>query len=353
MAEEPAGESEAPPSGKQYAEEYHPQFKAETKEVPGLLIYGPEASGCVKFEPDGLRITLPAGYPRQRSGTGVVTEFGIKGDFEITARFEILEEPRVGAGGNPTDLSLVVVPNELPEPDVWYKASQNRALLARELTGANQTGRFHADATTWTLDIPTDQWGNELFSRVELHHSERSLTTARTGRLRLVRSGSVLFFSTSEDAAEEFSLLHKHEFGTRDLKNVRILASTGGPAASLDVRVTDIRIRADGFVKPTEAIPQPTAGAGGGWSWGGILLAVAVPVVIALGTWWYRRRGRAAPAEQPAGAADSPAIVFECPGCKKRLKVKSERAGSRVKCPSCGKPVEVPASPPANPEQSP
>src|SRR5688572_16159411 len=84
-----------------YAEEYHPSLKGEGKPVPGLALHGPEANECVTFEPEGLRIKLPSTYPRQRPGTGVVTDFGVKGDFEITVSFEIIEEPRFRNPGNP------------------------------------------------------------------------------------------------------------------------------------------------------------------------------------------------------------------------------------------------------------
>ncbi len=36
-------------------------------------------------------------------------------------------------------------------------------------------------------------------------------------------------------------------------------------------------------------------------------------------------------------------ILLRCPGCQKPLKVKEELAGKKVKCPSCGIPVRVPA----------
>ncbi len=153
------GGPEGPPPGKEYAKEYHAALKGKEEEVPGLLTYGPEAPECVKFEPEGLRITLPLGYPRQRSGTGVVTDFGVRGDFEITLSFEILQEPRPGFPGNPTDLMLVVVPVEHPEPDTWHKASQNQAVLSREVASPNDVGQFVADVTKWTRRYPQRQVG--------------------------------------------------------------------------------------------------------------------------------------------------------------------------------------------------
>lgn len=55
------------------------------------------------------------------------------------------------------------------------------------------------------------------------------------------------------------------------------------------------------------------------------------------------------------------AIAFRCGECKKKLKVKDEHAGRRIKCPECGAKVEVPAASsedldeaaPAEPEDEP
>src|SRR4051794_24251330 len=54
---------------------------------------GPDTEQCVKFEPEGLRITLPRGHPKMRPNTGVAFPFAVKGDFEITVGFAILHEP--------------------------------------------------------------------------------------------------------------------------------------------------------------------------------------------------------------------------------------------------------------------
>jgi predicted RNA-binding Zn-ribbon protein involved in translation (DUF1610 family) len=338
---------DAPEPRKEYPADYHPALKGESKEVAGLAIYGPDAPECVKFEPDGLRINLPTGYPRPHPGTGVITDFGVKGDFEITVEFEVLQEPKAGMA----HVKLVIVPGERAEPEVWHKANQRRAVFGRERWAGNKFAQFFADATTWTGDIPKNKWGNEDFSKVELHTHKRSPTMANSCQLRLVRSADILFFSTSEDAGKEFMPLYKHEFGAKDLKNVRVLAATNGPDASVEVRITDLQIRADAFVKPIAALPPsaPPAPSRGLWL---IVLAITVPLVLiafVVGIWLVRRTGgRTAPAprsQAPLGneaASPSPVIAFECPGCGKRLKAKTERAGSKVKCPQCGKAVAVP-----------
>jgi hypothetical protein len=76
---------------KKYATEYHHSFKGEAPNPADFEKMGPDSAECVKFEPDGLRITLPAGVAGSRPGTGVVTGFGVHGDFEITIGYEILQ----------------------------------------------------------------------------------------------------------------------------------------------------------------------------------------------------------------------------------------------------------------------
>jgi RNA polymerase sigma factor (sigma-70 family) len=335
---------------KEYAQSFEPSFKEGVKQIAGLAFYGPEASERVTFEPDGLRVTLPPTYPRPRPGTGVATDFGVKGDFEITVGFEILPAPVAGPPNLGAELRLVVVPAERAEPLVWHKASMNRASIIREIHAQNDGGTFLANVAKWTGDIPKDPWGNENFGKVEQHQNHRTTATVRTGRIRLVRAGTALAFYTSDGGDKEFTLLHKAEFGARDLKNVRILGSTAGPWNSLDVRVTDLRIRADAFVQPepnnrTPTRPAPEASSDRDWL---VPVAVAVPLVlIALvtGGWLVVRLLRPAAPGNPTSPAATPAttIALRCAGCGKGLKAKRDRAGSKVKCPHCGSAVQVPA----------
>src|SRR5262249_5868345 len=152
------GAAEALALRTEYPEDFHPTFEENAAAIPGLVIFGPEPSRCVKFEPGRLHITLPPTYPRDRQGTGVVTDFGVRGDFEITVSFEILQEPGPAGGGNPTDVRLVVVPADPVTPGMWHRSSQNRAVLSRQSPRWNTPGQFLANATRWNnLDIPKDQ----------------------------------------------------------------------------------------------------------------------------------------------------------------------------------------------------
>lgn len=343
----------APEHRANYPEDFHPPLQGESGEVPGLSIYGPDAAECVKFAAEGLRISLPGTYPVERPGTGCVTDFGVRGDFEITLSFEFVTEPRLGVWGNPTVLQLVVVPEEPVKAGLWHRTDQNRASLARVAPGRKASGQFRAQSTRWNNEnLPTDEWGNENFNTIESLVSKQSPAQSATGRLRLVRGGPTLYFYVGEGADKDFSLLYQSEFGTKDLKNVRILARTGGPGASFNVRVTDLHIRADAFPKVGQATLQPDQPA---WArrWLVVVLALSFGITVPVGVLLYLRARRQVPQPSPtASPAPASAIGVNCPGCGKRLKVRRDLAGKKLKCPHCSGAVVVPEAPPVKPEES-
>ena len=332
---------------KDYAENFHAALK-DVKQPVGLEHYGPDAAECVRFDPEGLRIALPAGYPKVRPGTGVVTTFGLKGDFEITVRFEILKEPSPSfPAANVTSLKLLVVPLEKPEPGVWFKSTQNRAAVARESAGRGNPGGFSAALAKWNPNVPKEN-GNERFDKVETSTYKFVIAKAKTGRLRLVRTGADLFFYRGE-ADSDFVILDTQPFGTKDLKDVRVLASTGVPKAELDVRVSDLRIRADSFVKHVApALPPPAQAAQTEptSTWLVLLLVIGVGAVVLVfavvaGVILLRNQ-RPDVATTSASAAEY--VTLACPKCAKKLKTRADSAGRKLKCPGCGTAIQIPTT---------
>ena len=101
-------------------EEFYQLFEGSTELSPELRLFGIEPEKHVKLEPAGLRITLGSGYQGQRPPMGFATGFGLKGDFEITASFEIVHEER--AFENPdkfTGLSVEVIPQRPAERELF------------------------------------------------------------------------------------------------------------------------------------------------------------------------------------------------------------------------------------------
>ncbi|HZZ79507.1 MAG TPA: hypothetical protein VFE62_13375, partial [Gemmataceae bacterium] len=164
------------------------------------------------------------------------------------------------------------------------------------------------------------------------------------------RKGKTLYCLAAEPG-KEFVLLQQSEFGVKDLRHVRLVGVTGGPQAALDVLVTDVRIRADGFTKagatPPPAPAAPPAPPPSGRSmW--IIAAVAGPVLIllasagAVGVWLVVRRRRSVRHAEPGAEEPVDSVRFACGKCGRKLKVKADKAGKKASCPRCAAIVSVP-----------
>jgi serine/threonine protein kinase/WD40 repeat protein len=312
-------------------QEYYQSFKGAPDNHQGLALIGPDASQCVRFEPDGLRITLPAGNPRR--GTGVSVAGPIKGDFDVSVRFEILHE-------------LEAVDRNSPPTRFVVDAGADRerkivATLSRQVA-AQHGSEFLTWLSLFNETTAKNEWQSQAYA-----------TAAKTGRLRLTRSGALVSYSVAEGAADEFTVLQQLRFVTDDLEDIRVMAATLSPQASFDVRVTDLDVRA----KAALNLPMPDTPAahshftGGDWLLLAVGLSLALTCVFGIGLFVRQRRGAAgatapvlmhAPSEATLAAATVVAIT--CTGCGKKLKAKADLAGKSIKCPNCGKAADVPAT---------
>ena len=334
-----------------YAKEYRQAFKETLPKTPGWDLMMPATTlEDVMPGSEGLRITMPLGHDGRRQGVGLATEFGVKGDFEITLRFEMLKEPDPADTVGMTGLSLRV---DLEDPTNDF-ASLSRNVAPKGNRFVSFVRRFVDGKGTNVKVVPTN---------------------AKTGQLRLVRTGSILSHYAAEEASDDFVFLCEHPFGDADLRRICITGATGGPKSSLDVRVTDVRIRADSipWQFATPLTPAPT-GARTGGQWLLALLAVlggAFFLAVLLGAWFFLRRRSLPDAETArAGLTSKPvkrepltaavpaspatqhnetkpeasanALVFRCSACGKKIKVKADLAGKKVKCPQCGQGVLAP-----------
>jgi serine/threonine protein kinase len=268
---------EAPARGNAPKEYFH-SFVGENQSNEDFRLDGLDPEQCVQFEPAGLRITLPVGHEGRRIGTGLASNFAIKGDFEITMSYEILQEPESADAGRGTEVYLWV---DLDEPAVdrvmLFRgvASRKRYVAARFLPG-ERMGK-PGTPPRWSGGPPLP-------------------TAAMKGRLRLVRTGATLFYYVAENADKDFTLLDQHPVGTEDGKMVRIGGITGGPQASLDARILDLSIRSESLPgapeKQAEASGQPE---GKGWWAFGVILGLLLIVALTLGAGFYlRHRSRSA-----------------------------------------------------------
>jgi hypothetical protein len=263
---EEAGRVEPETSGWQ---EVYRSFKDRADDSQGFELIGPEANQCVKFEQAGLRVTLPLGYPGKRFATGIAWATPIKGDFEITVGYEILQEPEAKVAGEGTGVFIGVDLNT-PKP--------NRATLTRGVRPGS--GKQFISWYALTRDDADKAHADNL----------RSLpANSRIGRLRLVRMGSMLSFLAAEGDKGEFRRIYRDSFRPDDVEQFRIGGYTGGPEAALDARVIDVRIRTKSMLDAS-VIPGHVRGK---VSW---LPAVGILAMATgssfLGLWWIARRNR-------------------------------------------------------------
>jgi hypothetical protein len=287
----------------EYHQEYYHSFRGNAGLADELELIGPDVEACVRFEPAGARLTLPTGHPGKRLATGLTTTFVIKGDFEVTLGYELLKEPAPGGAGQGAGLFVGVDLNT---------EAYNRATLSRVVRDRKRFAAWF-QLTKEGADNPhTDEL--RVFP----------CTGAATGRLRLVRSGSLLSHYVSEGPGKDFVFLRQHAFGAEDVKAVRLGGSTDGPTGSLDARVLDLRVRADSLPgQPDVAATAPAGNAGGnGLLAVGFVLGLALLLAVALAGFFAVRRRRAGRTAAPVAVPDEPvppaaapalAVSFPCP----------------------------------------
>jgi hypothetical protein len=312
-------------------QQYRQPFTSSLGDRPAPQRIGPDSEQCVVFEPEGLRITLPAGYEdplrpnKERSDTGVSIPLIVKGDFEITVRYEILNEPlRADSGFPHTRLTLDVAVDR----------------------------QSHVEAT---VSRRVCKWGGtQLLAWVRRHEDGQDKsrfkefrTQSKSGHLRLVRRGAVVSYYAAEGPDELFTLLQQYPFSSDPVEDIRIVASTGGPKAALDARFTDLRVRADSLNAAIEPAVLPANGKGGSAVVLGIVLA-SMTALSAVILFWQLRRARtktdvAASITQADATPDSIRFSFPCSHCGKKLRAGADLSGKQVRCPGCGNTVQVTA----------
>jgi Protein of unknown function (DUF1583) len=248
---------------KKYAQEYFQSFKGKPDDRAAFKLRGwAGAADRLVYEPEGLRIAFPLDYPENRAlGLGWNFPFKVKGDFEITISFEILKEP---------DPALVKGMGTRASLGVNLETSQtHEAAVSHKMYGKD--GIFF---TTW-LNTPTVNGAIQKFS-----------AKAKAGRLRLVRTGSTIACLAAEGTSNEFTLLKESPFDPADVRSLFFSTATDGPKAELEIRITDLRIRADSVPNG----PAAPAVAARGTSLWLMVLFLLTAVIGGLAVLWYTAR---------------------------------------------------------------
>ncbi|MCI0683942.1 MAG: DUF1583 domain-containing protein [Gemmataceae bacterium] len=265
------------PAQEKLAQEYVNPLKGPPEDLRKLTLIAPENREFMTLAPEGLRIRLPAGFEGERKLHGVNSGMIAQGDFEITASFEVLREPALGeAGDQGTKVHLLLNVNRPP----WDLAGFSRHLKANKPT----------QYTAWR-----NAWDDA--TRKNKQKFKGFAVKGTKWRFRLTRTGATLSYFLAEEGDPDFRLLQQHDFPPDDVKDIRVVASTGGPLAALDVRITDLRIRAESLpnlpnVDAAEARGKSVAPTGRDWR---IWLAAGVGVILLLGlvvAFWQSRRGQ-------------------------------------------------------------
>ncbi len=319
-----------PPGGdKEYPKEVYFDFRG--KPLPPELLLRPDgAERFVRTEPEGLRVTLPKNRDNLEP-VKVSTRFGVQGDFEITATVEILQAERLS-------------------PGAWGAGA---ALFLNRAEPANQGASFARVSRPEGKEVVL----YDLFGKPGEVDVNSQPCPDKLVRLRLKRSGSQISYLLATGLqGENFEELSPKTFGRDDIQQVTVRVMTGRQPYSVDARLIDLRVRsgrvpATPVAAPTDVPQEPQTG----FRWKLWLAAAIVGLVGAafLGTWLlWRRRDRAGtmdddapgPDERATAEAGANTVLFPCSECGKKLKVKAELVGKKVKCTQCGTAVLVPAN---------
>jgi len=221
-------------------------------------------SVLAKSDRRGLRTAIPS--KTQSRGVGVYTKFGIHGDFEVTATFEVLKCDRPD-----TDTSV--------GPELYIRTVDgwgDYVALARQV-------RKEGDPLLLAA------WGQKVDGKI--HYNGRSFPTSlKEGGFRIVRIGPTVHYFVAENRADWFHEVHQQEVGTKDLDMVRIMAQVNGSSAGLDVIWKDLTIRAEQLPGFTATAPQPRR-----FPWWVAIAGLMGVLALAAGLWLSAAR-RAKPA---------------------------------------------------------
>jgi hypothetical protein len=248
-----AGDDELPPTAERLFETYDEDFRKPLR-TEWLGIFGEPSSGTLSPGAKGLRIRF-AGEKAGSTSAGVEFRSEIRGDFEITESFEIVD---------------------LPQPPADDATGFGIALSgAKGATASLRRERLPEEGDVYVVNQTVAQAHG---GRVPDH--ERFPALSNLGRLRIQRIGTTLIYSASEGHSGPLPELLRMEFSGEDLNQVQFEAQNC--ADNFEVRVKSVLVRADSFLRPSalDFVEATTFPGEVFWS-----LWIAAPAAVAL-VWW-------------------------------------------------------------------
>ncbi len=193
-------------------------FRQGLDEENMKLMTGGGAPAVCEATPDGIRCMIPPGVERIKP-CGVELGFGLRGDFEITARYQIFSLPPGEPRGFPgLRLSIWDVNGE------W-------AQMVR-------LNRFEAG------DIFTAHH-REVGGQVGSGTGRTVPTSVTEGRMSLRRIGTTLHYLVTTAGSEELVELRTVDFSPDDVTKIELAAQTRGSVGGIDMVWQDLQIESD------------------------------------------------------------------------------------------------------------
>tara|TARA_E500000305_G_scaffold46333_1_gene36042 strand:- start:19974 stop:20852 length:879 start_codon:yes stop_codon:yes gene_type:complete len=242
------------------AEEFTYDFAHAEWEPLVFRPIGTKAGHPGKQTEEGVVLIAP-NEKSKKSQVGYATRFAVKGDFEITVGYKLLETPRPEKGyGSGLMIKL-------------FKTDNERINFSRSL---KTDGEHKLSTAMWIKK--KDVW-TPLVERVPAEQDY--------GELKIVRKNATVTFFVKEGEALEFKELRQVQFGPQPLQRIEILADTGGDQQPLKILLTRLTMNADEMLD--SAAPPPVVKTfWTTWTITGTAIAV---ILVLLGSFiWYQRR---------------------------------------------------------------
>ncbi len=256
-----------PPEARQPKQaEFSQDFRKNQPWNSSLVWSGKVGDEEIESEEQGLRIRLTEKrtykYP-----CGVALKTSVHGDFEITAGYELVQAnpPRRGKGVG-FELYLTL---DNPRREALGLLRARWSDGGEGYTPMHNVDRVGAPRQYYAPPTPAD--GPEPLSK--------------TGRLRITRVGTTATFWVAEGNAAEFRELVRREVGTEDLNLVRMSAYAGEFPEPVDVRLIDLKVRAESLdpALVAEQVQLATPPTGGRRWLLAVLLIAAAGAILFLG----------------------------------------------------------------------
>ena len=209
-------------------------FRGKPYDPKLFLPTGPGFATAIRSDRQGLRIVLPPEHGK-KPPVGVVFRTGVKGDFEITMEFEVVDvkEPKNGRGAGPSLYLTMVSPTQEAATTGWQLKPDGSSVFFTHRASTPPGGRRE-------------------------HHGKTTPANGRSGKLRFARTGSTLAYLAAEGKSDSYREIDQFEIGRDDVNTVRVAADNGGSPTVVDVRINSVKVVADELGDSTP-LPPPSS----------------------------------------------------------------------------------------------